>query len=102
MKPAPCVQVCAALQGADVALTLLVVEAGGLERELNPVVRGLLEQGGWGIAAFVVLKVATLAVLAYMRDLSDHRVVVLSWRLAVYYVLLLSTATLIWNLVMLL
>jgi len=101
MKPSPCVQACAILQGADVVLTLLATEMWG-HSELNPVVRGLLEQGGWGIAAFIVLKVATMVVLAYLRNLSDHRLVVLSWRLAVSYVLLLNVGALIWNLVMLL
>jgi len=100
--PPPCVQVYAILQGADVVLTLLVVEAGGLERELNPVVRGLLGQEGWGIMAFVVLKIAVVVGLAYLRNLSDHRLVVLSWRLAVGYVLVLSSGVFIWNLVQLL
>lgn len=97
MKPPPCVQACAILQGADVVLTLLATEILG-HSELNPVVRGLLKQGGWGIAAFVGLKVATMVVLAYMRNLSDHRLVVLSWRLAVGYVLLISSGALVWNL----
>ena len=98
MKPSPCVQACAILQGADVVLTLLATQEWGTDNELNPVVRGLLEQGGWGIVAFIVLKIAVLVVLAYMRDLSDHRLVTLMWRSAVYYVLLISGAALIWNL----
>lgn len=101
MKTPPCVQACAILQGADVVLTLLATEMWGYS-EANPVVRDLLEQGGWGIVAFIGLKVAPMVILAYIRNQSDHRLVVLAWRLAVGYVLLLSSGALIWNLVMLL